>query len=86
MLEALDPTATCLNDLPAWFLKIGALFFTSPIADMFNLSLSSSVDPKQWKAASISPIPKIPKPLTTVDHCSRSYLPVAAMAATQTYL
>jgi len=68
MLQALYPTATSLDDLLAWFLKIGAPFFAAPIADMFNLSLSSSVVPKQWKAASIFPIPKISKPLTTTDH------------------
>jgi len=39
MLEALHPTATNLDDLPARFLKIGAPFFAAPIADMFNLSL-----------------------------------------------
>jgi len=43
MLEARHPTATGLYDLPARFLKIGAPFFAAPIADMFNLSLSSSV-------------------------------------------
>jgi hypothetical protein len=68
MLEALRPTATGLDDLPAWFLKVGAPFFAAPIADMFNLSLSTSVVHNQWKAASISPVPKIPKPLTPADY------------------
>ena len=68
MLEALHPTATGLDDLPAWLLKIAAPFFAAPIAEMFNLSLSSSVVPKQWKVASISPTPKIPKPITTADY------------------
>jgi hypothetical protein len=76
MLEALHPTATGLDDLPAWFLKVGAPFFAAPVADMFNLSLSSSVVPKQWKAASISPIPKIPKPLTDADFRPISITPV----------
>ena len=60
MLEALRPAVTGLDDLPAWFLKVGAPFFAAPIADMFNLSLSTSVVPNQWKSASISPLPKIP--------------------------
>jgi len=66
MLEAMHTNG--LDNLPAWFLKVEAPFFTTPIADMFNLLLSSSVVPKQWKAYSISPIPKIAKLLTMADH------------------
>ena len=76
MLEALRPTATGLDGLPSWFLKVGAPFFAAPIADMFNLSLSSSTVPKQWKAASITPVPKIPKPLTPSDYRPISITPV----------
>ena len=47
MLEALRPTATGIDDLPAWFIKLGAPFFVTPIADMFNLPLSTSVVPNQ---------------------------------------
>ena len=68
MLEALRPTATGLDGLPFWYLKVGAPFFAAPLADMFNLSLSSSVVPKQWKAASISPKPKVKKPLVPADY------------------
>jgi hypothetical protein len=43
---------------------------------MFNLSLSSSVVPKQWKAASILPIPKIPSPQVPADYRPISITPV----------
>ena len=76
MLEALRPTATGLDDLPAWFLKVGAPFFAAPIADMFNLSLFTSVVLNQWTAASISPVPKILKPLTPADYRPISITPV----------
>ena len=76
MLEALRPTATGLDDLPAWFLKVGAPFFAAPIADMFNLSLSTSVIPNQCKSASISPVTEIPKPLTPTDYRPKSITPV----------
>ena len=59
MLEALRPAATGLDALPAWFSTIGASFFAAPIADIFNLSMTSSVALKQWKVASISSFPKI---------------------------
>jgi len=34
-----------LGNIPAWFLQIGAPFFSAPISDMMNLSLSSSTVP-----------------------------------------
>ena len=54
-LDALRKTASGLDNIPAWFLRIGAPFFAAPIASMMNLSLSSSVVPSQWKTASILP-------------------------------
>ena len=46
-LDGLKPTATGLDNLPVWFLKIGALLFAAPIADVINLFLSMFVVPKQ---------------------------------------
>ena len=51
-------------------------FFSAPISDMMNLSLSSSTVPRQWKAASILPIPKIPSPLSPSDYRPISITPV----------
>jgi hypothetical protein len=79
MFEALDtlrPTATGLDDIPAWFLKIGAPFLAAPLADMMNLSLSSSVVPRQWKLASILPIPKSAAPSAPSDYRPISITPV----------
>jgi len=41
--------------LDNWTCKVRSPFFAAPIADMFNLLLSSSVVPKQLKEALISP-------------------------------
>jgi hypothetical protein len=68
VLDTLRPTATGLDSIPAWFLQIGAPFFTAPLADLMNLSLSSSVVPQQWKLASILPIPKLSTPLVPSDY------------------
>lgn len=68
LLDTLPLTAMGLDNIPAWFLRIGAPFFSAPISDMMNLSLSSSTVPRQWKAASILPIPKIPSPLSPSDY------------------
>ena len=48
ILDKLRPTAMGLDNIPAWFLRIGAPFFTVPLVDMMKLSLESSVVPRQW--------------------------------------
>jgi len=60
ILDSLHPTATGLDQLPAWFPRLGAPLFCEPIARLFNLSLNTSTIPTQWKLASIQPVPKLP--------------------------
>ena len=43
---------------------------------MFNLSLSSSVVPRQWKLATILPLPKVSTPLAPADFRPISVTPV----------
>jgi hypothetical protein len=57
LLDKMRPTATYLDNLPSWFLQVGAPLFAAPVADLMNLSLDMSVVPMQWKRASILPIP-----------------------------
>ena len=76
ILDKLQPTATGLDGIPAWFLKIGAPFFTAPLVDMLNLSLSSSVVPQQWKLVKILPLPKVSTPLVPADFRPISKTPV----------
>ena len=57
-LDRLRPTAMGLDALPAWFLRLGAPFFTEPLTAAFNKSILISTIPKQWRTASIVPIPK----------------------------
>jgi len=49
-------TATGTDHIPAWFLKAGAHVFASPLAALMNMSLNSSVVPKQWRNANILPV------------------------------
>jgi hypothetical protein len=56
--DHLRPTATGLDGLPAWFLRLGTPVFCQPIAYLFSLSRAMSTIPQQWKQASILPIPK----------------------------
>jgi len=76
LLDTLPSTAMALDNIPAWFLRIGAPFFSASISDMMNRTLSSSTVPQQWKAASILPIPKTPSPLPPSDYRPTSITPV----------
>jgi len=76
ILDNLHPTATGLDQLPAWFLRVGAPYFYEPVTRLFNLSLKTSTVPKQWKQASIRPIPKISSPTQPADFRPISITPV----------
>jgi len=67
-LDKIKPTAVGLDDLPYWFLKIATPFISLPLSHLFNLSLSQSTHPVQWKASSITPVPKVEQPLACADY------------------
>ena len=54
-LDTLRPTATGLDRIPTWFLRLGSAVFCKPLAYLFNQSIASSSVPSQWKQAIISP-------------------------------
>ena len=68
LLDTLRPTATGLDQLPAWFLRLGAPVFCKPLAHLFSSSLAMSRVPRQWKAASICPVQKVIDPKAHVDY------------------
>ena len=67
ILDKLRNTATGMDLLPAWFLRLGAPVFCGPLARLFNKSIASSTVPKQWKLASITPVPKTATPQEHAD-------------------
>jgi hypothetical protein len=75
-LDHLRATATGLDNLPAWFLRLGAPFFAEPLTILFNQSIKCSIVPTQWKRASILPIKKVPQPSTASDFRPISITPV----------
>ena len=76
-LDHLRSTATGLDELPAWFLRLGApALFYKPDAQLFNLSIASSTVPLQWKRASIRPVPKVTNPQILSDFRPISVTPV----------
>ena len=62
MLDSLKATATGLDDIPAWFLRLGAPVFAAPIAQLFNQSIKAGVVPSQWQTAVITPVAKVKQP------------------------
>jgi hypothetical protein len=65
ILDHLRPTATGLDGLPAWFIRLGAPVFYKPLTRLFNLSFTTSTVPQQWKHACICPVQKIAEPRDT---------------------
>jgi len=76
MLDKIRQTATGLDLLPAWFIRTAAPFLSLPLAHLFNLSISQSRVPTQWKVNSITPVHKITKSQTCQDYRPISITPV----------
>jgi len=76
MLDTLRNTSTGLDNVPAWFLRLGAPVFCKPVALLYNKSISTSVVPRQWKSASIRPVPKNSAPVQHSDFRPISITPV----------
>ena len=66
----------CKRQQQAWFLKIGAPFFSAAITDAVNLSLATGVVPSQWKTACILPVPKVAAPSSPADYRPISITPI----------
>jgi len=75
-LEILRPTAAGLDQIPAWFLRLGAPIFAAPLARLFHQLLATGVVPHQWKTAVIKPTPKIASPTQPSDYRPISITPV----------
>jgi len=76
ILDTLPKTSTGLDNLPAWFLRLGAPAFCKPIARLFNKSIATSVVPLQWKRSYICPVPKNTTPTKHSDFRPISITPV----------
>ena len=96
-LDTLRTTATGLDSIPSWFLKLGATIFAAPVAQLFNQSVVEGTVPRQWRTAIIKPIPKVSKPTQPGDyrpisiqnfgatHCQKGHLPSFASTTAASY-
>jgi len=76
LFDTLRPTATGVDEIPAWFLRLGAPVFAAPFAQLFSQSIRSGIVPTQWKTAIIRPIPKVANPTEPVHLRPISVTPV----------
>ena len=72
----LGETSPGLDELPAWFLRAMAPFISLPIHHLFNECIRESFIPKQWKAAIITPVPKVQKPTSCQEYRPISVTPI----------
>jgi len=76
ILDKLKPTATGLDGLPIWFIRMASPWIAGPVSHIFNLSYRTSVVPVEWKRSCITPVPKIAHPVECKDFRPISVTPV----------
>ena len=67
LLDNLGATSAGTDGIPHWFLRMAALSFAAPVAHVYNLALSHSYVPEQWKSGVITPVPKVAQPKACED-------------------
>ena len=55
-LDTLKPTATGLDGIPAWFLRLGAPIFAAPLARLFNQTIMEGTVPQRCNYPTVSTI------------------------------
>ena len=76
LLDRLKPSSRGMDNLPSWFLKLSAAYLSQTIADVYNVSLSRSEVPVQWKCSIITPVAKNTRPSCCADFRPISITPI----------
>ena len=76
LLHQLKRTATGLDKLPSWFLRLGAPVLSAQLTYLFNRALHEGIVPDQWITAYIRPVPKVATPTGPIDFRPISVTPV----------
>ena len=69
-------TSSGTDGMPHWFIRIAAPSISSLITHLFNLSLTTSIVPIQWKTSAITPVPKTKQPAQCSDFRPISVTPI----------
>ena len=66
-LASIKGHSTGPDGLPSWLISTMAHLLTQPVTDLFICSLTNSYVPIRWRLSTITPIPKIARPLKESD-------------------
>ena len=64
------------NSIPNWLLKRFSMELATPVASIFNASISQALVPLQWKVADVMPIPKT----NPVEDLNNDFRPISLTA------
>jgi Reverse transcriptase (RNA-dependent DNA polymerase) len=76
LLGGLKSTSAGLDNLPYWLFKNCSFELAEIVAYIFKLSIKSGTVVSQWRAAVVTPIPKIPNACTLADYRPISVTPI----------
>jgi hypothetical protein len=69
-------TSTGFDQIPVKFIKLVSTDLVGPLTYIINTCIDSSLFPRTWKTARVSPIPKINNPT-----CEKDYRPISILPA-----
>ena len=75
-IKSLKSKSCGVDEISAFFVKIGANILATPLTKILNTSLRLRIFPDRWKRALVRPIPKIDTPENDTDYRPISILPV----------
>lgn len=81
MLRTLKSTAPGYDMLPSWLFRSCSYELASPIAHIYNCSIHSGSVPNPWRTALVTPVPKIPHPVSLSDFRPISVTPILSRVA-----
>ena len=76
LLDRGRATAAGMDGLPQWFLRLAAPCIALPVSYLFNISITHSFIPSNWKTSIITPVPKVPTPSSCSDFRPISVTPI----------
>ena len=70
-----DCSSSIIDQIPVKFVKLAREYLAGPLTYIINSCINTSLFPKTWKTARVSPIPKVDNPVNEKDYRKFSILP-----------
>jgi hypothetical protein len=81
LLRSVKSTSPGTDCLPCWFFQTCSVELADIVCHIFNCSITSGMVPAQWRTAILTPISKIPRPLSLSDLRPISVTPILSRLA-----